>query len=520
MQILGLGLEAHGGKYLGLPLYVGRSKARCFEYLKEKIWKCIQGCKERFLSAAGKEILIKAVAQAITTYAMACFDLTKSLCDSISQLVCQYWWSQQDNESRMHWVGWEKMKLPKDEGGLGFRDLHSFNMAMLARQGWRIIQAPDSLCSRVLRAKYFPNGNILTAVDVPGMSYVWRSILKGMQLLKEGLIWRVGDGSQISIWSDPWLPMGPKRTPSSRQPNNLITKVSELIDPVSGCWDNQLVRQTFCASKAADILSIPIVDETDDFLAWHLDNRGIFTVKSACKLHINLLLHQSRSASCSDEINSEWKHRVWKQIWKLECPPKVQHFLWRFGHNSHPLHMNIARRGVELDTRQPPRWNPPPTDVVKINTDGSFLASMNTRGWGAIARDHLGVPVFAACGFIPDAADALQAELTALIQAIPVAEQMGLCHVIFSTNCTELKQGIDTNSYDLSRLGPLFKHAKFLLRMAFVSCSVEYCPRACNSPAHKLAALGGVFSQGSPGLWFDDFPPDVMSSVTNDFVMP
>jgi hypothetical protein len=452
-----------------------------------------------------------------------------------------------------------------------------------------------------------------------------------MQLLKEGLIWRVGDGSQISIWSDPWLPKGPKRTPSSRQPNNLITKVSELIDPVSGCWDIQLVRQTFCASEAADILSIPIVDETDDFLAWHLDNRGIFTVKSACKLHVNLLLHQSRSASCSDEINSEWKRRVWKQIWKLECPPKVQHFLWRFGHNSHPLHMNIARRGVELDTRcvvcnrmfedgghlflrckevkacwralniedtrlqlcacptplellscafslpaetklkvvallwcwwrernkvnhqekrcsaeefsflvmhhigewqehmsnssfavsrQPPRWNPPPTDVVKINTDGSFLASMNTGGWGAIARDHLGVPMFAACGFIPDAADALQAELTALIQAIPVAEQMGLCHVIFSTDCTELKQGIDTNSYDLSRLGPLFKHAKFLLRMAFVSCSVEYCPRACNSPAHKLAALGGVFSQGSPGLWFDDFPPDVMSSVTNDFLMP
>jgi hypothetical protein len=173
MQILGLGLEAHGGKYLGLPLYVGRSKARCFEYLKEKIRKCIQGWKERFLSAAGKEILIKAVAQAIPTYAMACFDLTKSLCDSISQLVCQYWWSQQDNESRMHWVGWEKMKLPKDAGGLGFRDLHSFNMAMLARQGWRIIQAPDSLCSRVLRAKYFPNGNILTAGVVPGMSYVW-----------------------------------------------------------------------------------------------------------------------------------------------------------------------------------------------------------------------------------------------------------------------------------------------------------------------------------------------------------
>jgi hypothetical protein len=129
--------------------------------------KRIQGWKERFLSAAGKEILIKAVAQAIPTCAMACFDLTRSLCDSISQMVCRYWWSQQDNERRMHWVGWEKMKLPKSEGGLGFCDIHSFNMAMLARQGWHILQAPDSLCSQVLSAKYFSDGNILAAKLCP-----------------------------------------------------------------------------------------------------------------------------------------------------------------------------------------------------------------------------------------------------------------------------------------------------------------------------------------------------------------
>jgi hypothetical protein len=190
MQCLGLGLEAKGGKYLGLPLYVGRSKQKCFEYLKEKIWKRIQGWKERFLSAAGKELLLKAVAQAIPTYAMACFDLTKSLCDSISQMVCQYWWSQQDNESRMHWIGWEKMKLPKSEGGLGFRDLFSFNMAM-------------RYAFRVLSAKYFPDGDVLKARPLTGMSYVWRSILKGIQLLKAGLIWHVGDGKSIDVWRDP-----------------------------------------------------------------------------------------------------------------------------------------------------------------------------------------------------------------------------------------------------------------------------------------------------------------------------
>jgi len=58
---------------------MGRSKIRTFEYLKERVWKRIQGWKEKLLSKAGKGVLIKAVAQAIPSYAMSCFDLTKTI---------------------------------------------------------------------------------------------------------------------------------------------------------------------------------------------------------------------------------------------------------------------------------------------------------------------------------------------------------------------------------------------------------------------------------------------------------
>ena len=60
-----------------------------------------------------------------------------------------------DNENKAHWVSWPNMMKPKEERGMGFKDIHVFNMAMLARQGSRLMQAPDSLCARVLRAKYF-----------------------------------------------------------------------------------------------------------------------------------------------------------------------------------------------------------------------------------------------------------------------------------------------------------------------------------------------------------------------------
>jgi hypothetical protein len=97
-QVLGelhIRAEARTEKYLGLPIYVGRSKSKVFAYLKDRVWKKIQGWKEKMLSKAGKDILIKACAQAIPAFAMSCFDLTKTLCEEISTTICRYWWAQQ-----------------------------------------------------------------------------------------------------------------------------------------------------------------------------------------------------------------------------------------------------------------------------------------------------------------------------------------------------------------------------------------------------------------------------------------
>lgn len=124
-----------------------------------------------------KDTLVKAVAQAIPAYAMSCFDLTKSLCDEMSRMICRFWWAQQDKERKLHWVSWDDISRRKEKGGLGYKDLHLFNLAMLARQGWRLVQNPDSLCAQILRAKYSAQGSFLEAQERPGISYTWRSII-------------------------------------------------------------------------------------------------------------------------------------------------------------------------------------------------------------------------------------------------------------------------------------------------------------------------------------------------------
>jgi hypothetical protein len=99
---LGIQSEDWNEKYLGMPVHIGKSRRKEFAYIKDKIWKIIQGWKEKLLSKAGKEVLIKAVAQAIPAFLMSCFYLTKGFCDELSAMIAKYWWSQQDKENKIH----------------------------------------------------------------------------------------------------------------------------------------------------------------------------------------------------------------------------------------------------------------------------------------------------------------------------------------------------------------------------------------------------------------------------------
>ena len=131
----------------------------------------ISGWKEKLLSTGGKEILLKSIVQAIPTYAMSVFKIPKKICKGIIDAMSQFRWGDEDNQKRMHWMAWWKMYVPKDHGGMGFRDIHCFNLALLAKQAWRLLENPESLCATILRAKYFPGGDLMNAILKKGSSF-------------------------------------------------------------------------------------------------------------------------------------------------------------------------------------------------------------------------------------------------------------------------------------------------------------------------------------------------------------
>lgn len=136
-DILAVTMTSNHGAYLGLPSYIGRNKKEVFRYIRDKLWQRLQGWSTRMLSRAGKEILLKTVAPAMPNYAMGIYLLPKDLCRELEVLMNSFWWrSNRSGGKGINWSKWENLCKPKGYGGLGFKQLHLFNIAMLGKQMW------------------------------------------------------------------------------------------------------------------------------------------------------------------------------------------------------------------------------------------------------------------------------------------------------------------------------------------------------------------------------------------------
>lgn len=119
-------------KYLGFPIPEGRINRGKFQSLQEKIWKRMIKWGKSLLSIGGKEVLIKAVLQAIPVYVMGLFKLPDSAAEDLTKLTKNFWWGADNGRRRTHWKAWNSLTKPKNQGGLGFRDFKLFNQALLA----------------------------------------------------------------------------------------------------------------------------------------------------------------------------------------------------------------------------------------------------------------------------------------------------------------------------------------------------------------------------------------------------
>ncbi|XP_021811156.1 uncharacterized protein LOC110754404 [Prunus avium] len=264
-------------------------------FVKERVKKKIEGWKASCLSLAGKEVLIKAVAMAVPAYPMHCFKFPAGLCQEINGDLVRFWWANQENDHKIHWRSWEKLGMRKENGGLGFRDLLDFNLALLGKQCWRLINNPDSLWARILKARYFPNGDSWNAEVGHRTSWAWASLIEGRDTVLRHARKQIFNGAETNIWVDRWLklPHNDVIVPTRPLSANTPIFVEEIMNKRERSWDLSRVSLFLDQETIRCIISRPIgISSLPDRWIWPWTSNGEYSVKSG--YHITHSMANSR----------------------------------------------------------------------------------------------------------------------------------------------------------------------------------------------------------------------------------
>jgi len=170
----------------------------------------------------GRLILIKSVLEATPVYWMSLAWIPRGILHKIQQICCKFLWNGKKEGKNFSWVKWTKIATPKKWGGWGLKLLPAFAQALASKQGWLLLKQ-NSLWAKVIHHKYIWPLTITDWIrrlnwNKKGISGIWRAILNAMPIIKDGLLWKIGNGASVRIGIDPWPGCGN----SHRLPDGLV----------------------------------------------------------------------------------------------------------------------------------------------------------------------------------------------------------------------------------------------------------------------------------------------------------
>jgi ribonuclease HI len=164
-------------------------------------------------------------------------------------------------------------------------------------------------------------------------------------LLKEGLIWRVGNGADIDIWTSNWIPRSTLQRPFGHKPNQEVRKVEGMLMPEGGGWNLQKLNEVFFENDVEDISKIPIGRAGSvDYIAWNYTKNGIFSVWST--YHLKQQIRVSQAGRAGPSLNYD-DHQGWLSLWAADVPAKVKIHCWPLARNGLAVGEELRRRKIK-----------------------------------------------------------------------------------------------------------------------------------------------------------------------------
>ncbi|KAL6272179.1 hypothetical protein ACE6H2_022871 [Prunus campanulata] len=259
---------------------------------------------------------------------MMCFHYPANLCKEINGDIAKFWWGNAMDESKIHWKSWHSLCRGKESGGLGFRDLMDFNLALLGKQCWRMLSNPDAYWVRVLKPKYFPNEELMQAKVRARASWAWSSLIARRDVILLHARCQIFNGRKTNIWNDSWIPPPHQGLliPRTLIPESASRYVSEIMDHGNHRWNLEPIEAWLDNGSLEAIRRIPMgaMEESDRFV-WPWSSDGLYYVK----LGYHFLHSKEQNGSIMGQSSHLILDLVWKLIWSLKTLPKIKLFCWR-----------------------------------------------------------------------------------------------------------------------------------------------------------------------------------------------
>lgn len=321
--------------HLGHPIIFNHNdRNRAYNFIYGKFKGKLTTIRANKLNHAGRLIYIQSVLSSIPVYYMSTVLFSQSFLHKITTIIRKFWWTgiQDDNTTNsIPYRSWDDICQPKENGGLGIRDLANINKSLIIQAAYSIATEKNPLLTAVLKAKYFHNKSFWTANTTGSRSIFWSSIMQVRTDLINNVTYQIQEGNS-SIWSTPWISdwgtiHDQLKLPVTVQP--LPSKVSDLWIPDTQQWDNNLINDIFHPTILQQIQEIiPVPTQQQDALRWKPAKNGVCTTKAifrhlAAQDIIQLPNQGARSIS-------QHSNYILNKAWKMkDLPPLIKTFTWR-----------------------------------------------------------------------------------------------------------------------------------------------------------------------------------------------
>ncbi|KAL2230755.1 UNVERIFIED_CONTAM: hypothetical protein Sindi_1669900 [Sesamum indicum] len=281
LALLGFQEGALPMRYLGLPLISSRLTIADCRPLLLKIDKRIAGWEGTTISYAGRVQIIKSVLIALSLDWASTFILPKKVINEIEKRLRAFLWKGTTNSGYAK-VAWKDICRPKEEGGLGFKNISTLNRALMTKKLCDVIRCDrTSIWVEWLYQGRLQHTSIWTITDHGG-SWGWRKILRLRMFLRIMVDYGIGDGRNFFLWQDPWHHLGPLCDSFPRGLRLLGLDESSRLSTVihEGVWQWPLITDLECL-EITHVL--PTIFGGEDRIIWRFEN-GRPTVQAIYEL--------------------------------------------------------------------------------------------------------------------------------------------------------------------------------------------------------------------------------------------